>query len=77
MPPARSFSIAALFALSLSFKLPPSPPGVIVFFNDTEGYHTFRIPNLVSLRGGASLLAFAEGRARNGFMPAGGDTIDC
>ena len=51
-------------------------PGSLVFHNSTEGYHTFRIPSL-SVTAAGTFLAFAEGRARNGFYPPHGDTTDC
>jgi hypothetical protein len=55
---AAVVSCAVLGASPLS-----SPPGAIVFYNMSEGYHTFRIPNLVSLRGGV-LLAHLEAPRR-------------
>jgi sialidase-1 len=51
------------------------PPGVVVFLNSSEGYHTFRIPTLAAFADTSTLLAFAEGRARLNFTT--GDTIDC
>lgn len=58
-------------------------PGVVVFRNESENYHTFRIPNLAVLPpaasplGGPRLLACVEARARLGFVPPTGDTADC
>ena len=49
---------------------------VQVWHNASEGYAAFRIPGLVSC-GGGLLVAVAEGRARDGFNPPGGDTADC
>jgi sialidase-1 len=51
-------------------------PGVLVFRNASENYHTFRLPALAALPGGG-LLACAEARARLGFSPPHGDTADC
>lgn len=58
-------------------------PGVIVFHNESENYHTFRIPSLAVLSpaspfgGPPQLLACVEARARVGFVPPAGDTVDC
>ena len=57
-------------------------PGVVVFHNDSENYHTFRIPSLAVLApatplSGPRLLACVEARARVGFVPPSGDTVDC
>lgn len=43
-----------------------------VFTAGTEGYHSFRIPAIVTAAGGA-LVAFAEGRKENRSDPGGGD----
>jgi sialidase-1 len=66
--------IASLLCTTTLSHWQSEPPGVVVYFNNSEGYHTFRIPTLaVSIDG--SLLAFAEGRARLNFST--GDTADC
>lgn len=57
-------------------------PGVVVFHNESENYHTFRIPSLAVLvpatpLTGPRLLACVEARARVGFVPPSGDTVDC
>ena len=64
-------------ALTLAFAalIAAQPPGVVVFLNSSEGYHTFRIPTLAAFADTSTLLAFAEGRARLNFTT--GDTIDC
>lgn len=49
---------------------------VEVWHNASEGYAAYRIPGLSVLPGGV-LVAVAEGRARAGFHPPGGDTSDC
>ena len=43
-----------------------------MFTAGTEGYHTFRIPAIVTAPDG-SLIAFAEGRKDNRHDPGGGD----
>lgn len=48
------------------------PAHVDVFASGTEGYHTIRIPAIVTAADG-SLLAFAEGRKDNREDPGGGD----
>lgn len=45
---------------------------VDVFTSGTEGYHSFRIPAILTAADG-SLLAFAEGRKENRTDPGGGD----
>ena len=62
--------LASLAARALALR------DVEVWHNASEGYATFRIPGLVSC-GGGILVAVAEGRARDGFYPPGGDTADC
>ena len=48
------------------------PTHVDVFTSGTEGYHTFRIPALVTAPDG-TLLAFVEGRKENRHDPGEGD----
>jgi sialidase-1 len=48
------------------------PQHVDVFSAGSEGYHTFRIPAIVTAPDG-SLIAFAEGRKENRNDPGGGD----
>jgi hypothetical protein len=50
------------------------PPGVIVFANASDNYHTFRIPT-VALTNLETILVFAEGRARNNLTTV--DDDDC
>jgi len=50
------------------------PPGVIVFLNETSGYHTFRIPTVARTSVG-TLIVFAEGRARYNLTTK--DDADC
>jgi sialidase-1 len=76
--------ISAFCLLRTTLSHQPDSPGVVVYFNHSEGYHTFRIPTLGVIGGGGgggggggsgTLLAFAEGRARLNFST--GDTADC
>lgn len=78
---------ATLVTSILSLATASSPrsaarSGVVVFHNASDNYHTFRIPSLatlppVSASSGPRLLACVEARARYGFVPPTGDTVDC
>ncbi len=59
-----AIALAVLVGRIDSFTAQPIPalPLVDVFINGRDGYPAFRIPALITTRGGA-LLAFAEGRA--------------
>ena len=69
-------ALAACAAASALASSAP-PPGFTVFRNMTDGYHTFRLPAMASLGSSGGLLVCAEARARLGFTPPGGDTLDC
>ena len=73
----RMVRLAILMFCSLAAAVPR--PGVVVFHNNSENYHTFRSPSLAALpsSGLPRLLACAEARARLGFLPPNGDTDDC
>ena len=78
--PNRKFQLKAssLSKWCLALTLPaltsaaPLFTHVDVFTSGAEGYHTFRIPALVTTPDG-SLLAFTEGRKENRHDPGGGD----
>lgn len=85
MSPLRAVALATCALAGLP-PLPPSSPlgthnaprsplGTIVFHNASENYATFRLPTLAVAR--SHILMFAEGRARDGFVPPVGDTADC
>ena len=67
----RLFGLS-LLVLSTTAAAQPLFTGVDVFQAGTEGYHTFRIPAVVTAPDG-SLIAFAEGRKENRHDPGGGD----
>ena len=62
----------ALLLLPAIVSAEPLFTGVDVFTAGTQGYHTFRIPAIVTAPDG-SLIAFAEGRKENSHDPGGGD----
>ncbi len=65
--------LAALLCVGPALLAAQTPPvHVDVFVSGTEGYHTFRIPALVTAPDG-TLIAFAEGRKENTRDPGGGD----
>ena len=67
--------IRALSGLAVFVALAAAEPlftSVDVFTAGTEGYHTFRIPAILTSPDG-SLIAFAEGRKDNRHDPGGGD----
>ena len=66
--------LTCLAALLLSSPVSAEPlfTSVDVFMAGTDGYHTFRIPTIVTTPDG-SLIAFAEGRRENRHDPGGGD----
>jgi len=66
--------ILSTFSSCDTSSLRSTPPGVVVFFNGTDGYHTFRIPT-VAITPLGTLIVFAEGRARNNLTTA--DDADC
>lgn len=72
----RASALLPLACAALFARARGAAPGVLVFRNASENYHTFRLPALAALSGGA-LLACAEARARQGFVPPHGDTADC
>lgn len=64
-----------IFCLAVCVALASAEPlftSVDVFTAGTDGYHTFRIPAIVTAPDG-SLIAFAEGRKDNRQDPGGGD----
>lgn len=63
-----------LFALALPTiaRAEPMFTHVDVFTSGTEGYHTFRIPAIITAPDG-SLIAIAEGRKEDRRDPGGGD----
>lgn len=75
-PLGRVLAAAALVVAAAAAHAADASAPIVVFRNASEGYHTFRIPALAALPSG-TLVALAEGRARLGFVPPGGDTTDC
>ena len=73
--PRAALLLAAAAATAAAVGAPPD--SVLVFRNESEGYHTFRLPSVIALGVGGALLVCAEARARLGFAPPGGDTSDC
>ena len=71
--PAQAARLLA-FSLIVITHLAASPlfEQTDVFTAGTEGYHTFRIPTIVTAADG-TLLAFVEGRKENRHDPGGGD----
>ena len=68
-------TIRVLSGLAVFMALASAEPlftSVDVFTSGTEGYHTFRIPAILTSPDG-SLIAFAEGRKDNRHDPGGGD----
>lgn len=68
---SRRPAISAL-ALACAAFAQPRWTHTDVFTARTEGYHSFRIPAIVTAAGG-TLIAFAEGRKENRSDPGGGD----
>lgn len=65
--------LSTLLCAGLRLPAADAPPAhVDVFTSGTEGYHTFRIPALVTAPDG-TLIAFAEGRKENTGDPGRGD----
>ncbi len=57
----RHTARALLFALATAVAASAAPTETDVYVSGTDGYHTYRIPAIVTSRDG-TLLAFAEGR---------------
>ena len=68
----RSPNLVAFAIIACSLSAQPPVTHVDVFAAGAEGYHTFRIPAIVTAADG-SLIAFAEGRKENRSDPGGGD----
>lgn len=64
--------LAILLSLAASCAAQPLLQHTDVFVSGSEGYHSFRIPAIVTAADG-SLVAFAEGRRDNRTDPGGGD----
>ncbi len=68
----RAWLPLLLAALPAGFAAEPLITHTDVFRSGVEGYHSYRIPAIVTAPDG-SLLAFAEGRKENRSDPGGGD----